>query len=266
MNRSVFMKALLGILVLVSAPAFAGKPSPKTFVLVHGAWQGPWAWEKVKKNLESKGQKVVIVELPGHGNDATAAKSVSMNVYRDKVIDAINTVTGKVVLVGHSMGGMVITAVADKIPSKIEKLVYVGAFVPASGQSLMELSMTDKEALLGPAIRPADGGLTLDIVPDSIVDIFCKDASADVQKDLLSHYKKEPAIPFGDKVIIDAATFAGFDKYYIKTLNDKAVGPQLQDRMITAAGIKKVYPLKSGHCPFLSMPDEMTKVLLTIVK
>src|SRR4051812_30327347 len=69
----------------------------KTFVLVHGAWQAPYVWQAVKEELERKKQKVIVVELPAHGDDYTLPVNVSMEVYRDKVIDAIKTVKGKVV-------------------------------------------------------------------------------------------------------------------------------------------------------------------------
>ncbi|WP_332369839.1 alpha/beta hydrolase [Spirosoma telluris] len=110
-------------------------PTTKTFVLVHGAWQAPYAWQSVKDQLVQQGQKVVVVELPGHGADNTSPATLSMDVYRDKVISAINALSENVILVGHSMGGMVVSAVAEKIPGRIDKLVYVGAFLPANGQS-----------------------------------------------------------------------------------------------------------------------------------
>lgn len=266
MRTSIFKKGLIGLILLAGFTAEASHHKPhKTIVLVHGAWQGPWAWQTVKAELINKGQKVVIIELPGHGSDVTSPQQASINSYRDKVLAVMNQIPGKVILVGHSMGGMVITAVADKAPEKIEKLVYVGAFLPTNGQSLMDLTMTDKESLLGKAISPGDGGLTLELLQDNIVPVFCADCSPNVQQQLLTHYKKEPAIPFGDKATVNAEAFAKLDKYYIKTLEDRAVGPDLQSRMITAAGITKVYPLQSGHSPFLSMPDSITKVLLTII-
>ncbi|CAN5478543.1 alpha/beta hydrolase [soil metagenome] len=251
---------------IVSCSKDDGNIPKKTFVLVHGAWQAAWVWQDVKTQLESRGQKVIVVELPAHGADTTSPLNVSIDLYRDKVIAAITKINGKIILVGHSMGGVVITAVAEKIPKQIEKLVYIGAFLPANGQSLLDLASTDAQSHLGPALRPADGGLTLDIVTDSIINIFCQDGSAQTKQLVLDKFKKEPAIPFQNKVTLTAAAFGSVDKYYIKTLQDHAVGPDLQSRMITAAGITKVYSIQSGHCPFLTMPDAVTKILLGIIK
>lgn len=110
--------------------------SSNTFVLVHGAWQAPYVWNTVKADLEKAGQKVIVVELPAHGDDFTSPADVSIDVYRDKVISAIEGSNSKVILVGHSLGGVVVSSVAETIPSKIKKLIYIAGFVPANGQSL----------------------------------------------------------------------------------------------------------------------------------
>jgi pimeloyl-ACP methyl ester carboxylesterase len=238
----------------------------KTFVLVHGAWQAPYVWATVEHQLTSAGQKVIIVELPAHGDDTTFPGRVSINAYRDKVIAAMSGVKGKVMLIGHSMGGVVVTAVAEKVPDQIEKLIYIGAFVPASGQSLFDLAATDKQSLLGPAIVPSKDQLTLDVVHDSIVNIFCQDATPAVQELMLKNYRPEPAIPFTNKVTLTAANYGRVDKYYIHTLLDHAIGLDLQHSMVAAAKISRTYNLNTGHSPFLSQPSEVTKLLLSITQ
>jgi pimeloyl-ACP methyl ester carboxylesterase len=237
---------------------------PKTFVLVHGAWQAPYVWEAVKKELELKGQKVVVVELPAHGNDTTSPATVSVDVYANTVIAAINGIKGKVILVGHSMGGVVVSSVAEKIPERIQKLIYIGAFVPSNGQSLLDLASQDKQSHLGPNLIPSKDQLTLDVVHDSIVSIFCQDAPKNVQQLVLYRYRAEPAIAFTNKVTLTAANFGKVDKYYIHTLMDHAIGADLQNQMVAAAKITKLYSINTGHCPFLSQPDEVTRLLLTI--
>ena len=135
----------------------------KTFVLIHGSWQAPWVWNKVENQLTKAGQIVTVVELPAHGDDVTLPINTSIDIYRDKVIAAISKTHGKVILVGHSLSGMIISEVAEKIPGKIEKLVYIGAYLPANGQSLLDLANMDKQSLLGPALIPSADQLTLDV-------------------------------------------------------------------------------------------------------
>ena len=267
------MKKITAGLLLIAASSFGlssyksgalHNTTKKTFVLVHGAWQAPYAWKTVQKELESKGEKVIIVELPGHGNDETSPVQLSMNAYRDKVIDALKKINGKVILVGHSMGGMVISAVAEKKPGQIEKLIYIGAFVPENGQSLMDLSMMDKQSLLGASIVPSQDHLTLDVKKENLINIFCQNATKEEQDMIMKNYRAEPAIPFTNKVTVTTANFGSVDKYYIHTTQDHAVGMDLQNQMADAANITKTYSINSGHCPFISKPDEVTKLLLQI--
>lgn len=240
--------------------------APKTFVLVHGAFQAAYAWDFVKARLEAEGQNVVVVELPGHGADQTPPATTSMDAYRDKVIAAINGVKGKVILVGHSMGGMVISAVAEQIPDRIEKLVYVAAFVPANGESLLSLAQQDQESLLGPALIPSADQLTLSVSNDNLVPIFCQDGSDAIKQLLISKNQPEPAIPFTNPVTLSAGAFGRVEKCYIRTTQDHAISIGRQDQMRTAAGITQVYSIDSGHCPFLSKPDEVADILLDVIR
>lgn len=267
--KKILSLALLiaSVLIIFVSCSKDGYVTPvNTFVLVHGAWQGPYVWSAVKTELESKGQKVIIVELPGHGADTTAPRTLSINAYRDKVVAAINNTSGKVILVGHSMGGVVISAVAEQIPDRIKKLVYVGAFLPANGRSLLDLALQDTQSLLGASLIPSADQLTLDIVRPNIVSIFCQDASDEIKNLVVSNFRVEPAIPFTDKAVLTDSNFGKVEKCYINTLQDHAIGINLQNQMLAAAHISNTYSVNSGHCPFLSKPDELVNIFLTITK
>ncbi|MBE9461885.1 alpha/beta fold hydrolase [Dyadobacter subterraneus] len=235
-----------------------------TYVLVHGAWQAPYVWDNVKASLEKNGHHALVVELPGHGNDQTAPQHLSIDVYRDKVIETLNKIDGKVILVGHSLGGMVISAVAEKVPAKIQELVYIGAYLPSSGQSLLDLANTDADALLGPSLRPSTDQLTLDVLRDNITNIFIQDGTDAIKNLVLKNYRAEPAIPFTNKVVLTSGNFGSVNKIYIKTLQDHVISPSLQGRMISAAGIKNIFQLNTGHSPFLSKPDSVSTLLINI--
>ena len=235
-----------------------------TFVLVHGAWQAPYVWESVRAQLLDAGNKVIVVELPGHGSDMTPPHLLSLDVYRDKVVDALSGVEGKIILVGHSMGGMVITHVAEKVPSKIRKLVYMGAFLPTSGQSLDELANTDPDSRLGPQLTLSDDKLTLDVKRDSLTYLFISDGTQADKEKVIANYRAEPVIPFTNKVTLTNERFGAVEKVYIKTLKDIVISPGLQDRMIAGAGIKTVYQIETSHSPFLAQPKAVADLLLKI--
>lgn len=233
-------------------------------MLVHGAWQAPYVWDKVSFALQHKGHKVIVVELPGHGIDTTPPQNLTLDVYRDKIIEALSKVTGPVILVGHSMGGMAITLTAETVPSRISQLVYLGAFLPASGQALADLAFSDPDSQLGPLLIPSADRLSLDVPRDRLTELFIHDGSRAEKERVLANYRSEPAIPFSNKVDLTKDGFGSVDKVYVRTLNDVVISPSLQDRMIAGAGIKTVYQLHTSHSPFLAQPDAVTDVLLQI--
>lgn len=244
------------------------KPVVKNYVLVHGAWQAPYVWDAVKATLISQGNNVTVVELPGHGSDQTAPSAITLNAYRDKVMAAVSQINGKVILVGHSLGGMIISAVAEQNPSKIEKLVYLSAYLPTSGQSLFALASTDAGSALGGNINGAPvlnvdtvHGI-IDVLHSQITNVFIQDGSTLAQNLVLQNYRVEPLAPFVTPVTLTAANFGSVEKVYIKTLQDRVVSPALQDRMIAAGNVKTVYQLNTSHSSFLVKPDSLA-ILLT---
>ena len=260
------LSAATSVFALASCTEENTTPSAQsqTYVLVHGAWQASYVWEAVRADLIKGGNKVIVVELPGHGADRTPAHTLTLDVYRDKVLEAISQVNEKVILVGHSMGGMVVSAVAEKAPAKISKLVYIGAFLPATGQSLVELAFSDPDSKLGPNLIESPDKLTLDVNRENLTNLFINDGAPAAKEKVLSNYRGEPSIPLTNKVSLTAQGFGSVEKVYIKTLQDVVVSPVLQDRMIAGAGIKTVYQVNTSHSPFLSQPAEVSDLLLKI--
>ena len=112
-----------------------------TFVLVHGAWHGGWCWHRVAEPLRQQGHQVFTPTLTGVGERAHfLAPTIDLVTHVRDVVAVIETEElDKIVLCGHSYGGMVITGVADTFPSRVDALVYLDAFVPEPGQSMVDL-------------------------------------------------------------------------------------------------------------------------------
>jgi len=112
-----------------------------TYVLVHGAWSGSFCWRKVRPLLQQAGHAVFTPSLTGLGERAhLATPDVNLTTHIQDVYNAIwyEDLTD-IILVGHSYGGMVVTGVADRMPERIQHLVYLDAFLPADGQSLYDM-------------------------------------------------------------------------------------------------------------------------------
>jgi pimeloyl-ACP methyl ester carboxylesterase len=268
MKRSIFP---LLIVVISAAVLSCNKshiltpPASRTFVIVPGAWSGPYAWDSVKADLQRSGNKVVVVQLPGHGSDNTPPQNLTLDVYRDKVISTIDSIGGQVILVGHSLGGAIISEVAEEVPSKIQKLVYVAGFVPTTGQSALALASTDTASVLGASLVHSDNNLTLDVVSDEIINSFIQDGTQGEQSLVLSNYKAEPAIPLTNAVTLTAANYGSVNKIYIKTLMDHAITPTLQNHMLAATPeFSATYQINTSHSPFLVKPDSLALLLTNI--
>jgi pimeloyl-ACP methyl ester carboxylesterase len=125
-------------LVIIRTAAQSQKP---TIVIVHGAWGGAWAFRKVDVELRAKGYNVYRPQLTGLGDRVHLTRpDIGLSTH---IEDVVNTILFEdlhdIVLVGHSYGGMVITGVADRVPDRIRKLIYVDALVPNDGESLMSI-------------------------------------------------------------------------------------------------------------------------------
>lgn len=111
-----------------------------TFFLVHGAWQGVWAWQTIVDRLGSAGHVAIAVDLPGDGSDATPAGDVTTMLYAERVAALIDAMPEdeKVIVVGHSMGGTVAAQVSELRPARIAVAVYLCAFLIRDGESIVD--------------------------------------------------------------------------------------------------------------------------------
>jgi pimeloyl-ACP methyl ester carboxylesterase len=240
----------------------------KTFVLVHGAFAGKYAWDKVKSALEKEGYKVIVFDLPGHGVDNTAPAAATLESYVKTTINKINEQQGTVILVGHSMGGMVISQVAEQIPDKIEKLVYLSAFLPKDGEDMISLASNpnNKESVVtNDKLEFSTDFSSATLKKEIVIPSFAEDCDAATQQLILSKQRPEPTAVFQAKMHLTPQNFGSIPKYYIETTHDKNVGVSLQRWMASRNGnIEKVFSLASGHSPYFEKPSELTAILKEI--
>ncbi|MBE7147534.1 alpha/beta fold hydrolase [Bacillus mycoides] len=229
-----------------------------TYVLVHGAWQGEWAWELVKPQLEALGHTVVTLDLPGSGKDMTPSQNVTLDSYVDAVTDIINQQNENVILVGHSMGGIVITQTAEYIPNKIDKLVYLCAFLPQNGESLG--SKLDGEA--GPQFSINENDMTAELIPELTEQTFLNATEDEAIKEAsFNKMRPQPLRPFQQELKISEENFGTIDRIYIETTLDRAIPVDFQRRMNTETPCTKIITLEADHSPFFSKTTELVNYL-----
>jgi len=265
MKTAILMMAMC-ILGFTTFAQKETKKNSKTIVLVHGAWFDASGWDSVTPQLKAKGYNVIAVNLPGHGADNTPFATISLQTYVNAVKNAIGDRTN-VILVGHSMGGIVISQVAEAIPGQIKELVYLAAYLPKTGESLLSLAKQDADSHVGKYLQIDQNTGSASIAKDGIIDVFAADAPADKDESIINNFKADPLGPLATPVTLTDGNFGSVKKVYIHTANDHAVSFALQQTMVKNNGhISKEYTLTSSHTPFISMPDKLAAVLIITSK
>jgi pimeloyl-ACP methyl ester carboxylesterase len=234
------------------------------FVLVHGAFGGSWSWRDMADRLTQAGHQATAFDLPGHGSDATPLDQVTLDTYAGRVCEVLAQ-GPPALLTGQSMGGMVITQAAARCPQHVAGLVYVAAFAPQDGQSLIEITQLPEatgdqvQANLVVEGDPPIATMPVDAAPEALYHCAESDQAAWAAQQLGPQPVAAFTQPF--RVGDQAEAFANLPRAYVTCLQDRAIMPALQRRMHTAAGCDPVIEIDTDHSPWLSRPDELFAAL-----
>jgi pimeloyl-ACP methyl ester carboxylesterase len=228
-----------------------------TFVLIHGAASGGWIWYKVVPLLEKQGHTVVAPDLPSHGRDKTPIAAVSLQGYVDRVCQILDAQRDPVFLVGHSMGGGVITQTAEYRPDKIKTLVYLAALLPGNGESMLQIAQRDTESLLLPNTVFAEDQRSVTFREEALKEIAYGDCSDEDMALVKALLVPQAVAPLTTPITTTAVNFGRLPRVYIECLQDRALSPSLQRILYTALPCQKVISMDTSHSPFFSAPEEL---------
>ena len=242
-------KFALFLILLLSFPClniFAQQP---TYVIVHGAWGGSWQFKNTANELEKLGSKVYRVNLTGLGERYHLANAdINLSTH---IKDVVNTILferlNSVILIGHSYGGMVVTGVADSIPEKLKKVIYLDAFLPENGESVAAY---------------VEGSPTADIIssPDGeyVFPSWVKDTTAfprdvphplaSIKESIVLKNSKRLEIPSTYILTFDPKNGVGKDDFYFFSTRAKKYN-------------WKVIEMEADHNPQINKLDELVKIL-----
>jgi pimeloyl-ACP methyl ester carboxylesterase len=230
----------------------------KTFVFVHGTWHGGWCWRRVADALEKKGHKVYAESLTGVGDRShLLAKDVNLTTHVGDVVNLVKWEDLKdIVLVGHSSAGFIITQAAEQIGSSVASIVYLDAFVPQPGDSLLSLANPGPRKAMEEAV--ARGDLAAKPVPAAVFKVNERD-QAWVDAKCTPH----PLAAIVEKVTAADAREKIARKTYIRSGFPSPVFDQTLAKMKTTPGWK-TYEVASGHDVMIDMPDRLVEILLEV--
>jgi pimeloyl-ACP methyl ester carboxylesterase len=240
-------------------------PRLRTFVLVHGMSHGGWAWGALAARLERAGHRVIAPDLPGHGRRAHERARATVDRYAAAVADAMMLHGAHdAVVVGHSMGGVVIPKVAERVPARVRHLVFLAAVVLPHGGSLIETQMAPpSRALLRGLARSGAGAVQY---PASIEwarwmsDLAPGDARV---VDALARLTPQPFTPWAERADMRRFFALRMPCTYIRCLRDQAVTPARAAEYAARLGVTPI-DMDCAHNPMLSAPAALAKILESV--
>ena len=174
-----------------------------TFVLVHGAWHGGWAWDRIVPGLEAAGARALAPTLTGLADDRLGdGATVCLRTHVEDVVGVLDTLTNEpVVLVGHSYAGLVVREAANRRPERVKKIVLVDGWAGPDGSSLLSLAPT----WFGDGIHAAvEDGCHPRLIPAPHPAVFGIGAPDDVRL-LEQRLRPQPLRTFTDPTILTGA-------------------------------------------------------------
>ena len=235
-----------------------------TYLLIHGAWHGGWCWRKVVPLLEAKGHRVLAPDLPGHGEDITATATVTLKSYTDRVCEIATAQTEPVILVGHSMGGVAITQAAENCPKQIAALVYVCAFLPRNGDSLMTWASQDQASMVNPSTTEPRADGALEFKREHRLEAFYGNCAEQDVAFAQSRLVAQSGAPLGTPVETTAERWGRIPRYYIECARDRAITLNLQREMQKHSPCRQTFSIDTDHSPFFSTPEQRADIFLRI--
>ena len=222
-----------------------------TYVLVHGAWSGPWYWRDLTAQFDERGVAWRTVDLPSAQRDGDPLADLDQDA---AVVATACEGLGNVVLVGHSYGGAVVTQAAHLV-GELSRIVYIAAIVPAKGESATDVSrlvpvrtiLDEAMTLEGPVLR---------LNPDLVAAAFYHDCEPAIQGWAIPQHSTQTLASFRSPRTGPDVPVAS---RYIVCRDDRAIDPSLQD--ILATRCSERVDLPSGHSPFFSHPAELADLI-----
>jgi len=233
----------------------------KTFVLVPGAWLGGWAWHPVARLLRERGYAVVTLTLPGLSYGSSPAGLRLADAVDFVVSEVEHRDLSDVILVSHSWGGYPATGAAHTLASRVSKIIYYNAVVPAQGAS-----MADENAAYGQAIHASIADSPEGTVPlplDALRMGLMQDESAELQQLVFAMMLPQPGGYMVDVLDVPEVTTIGLDAAYVLGVDDISLarpGAEFAARL----GVEPLM-VSGSHMAMLSHPESVADAFVSLL-
>lgn len=224
-------------------------------VLIHGAGTGSWVWDRMAPLLTGP---ALAVDLPGRASVPADPRTVTLDDAVEAVEAQVRAWDGRpVVVVAHSLGGMLVPGLADRLSDRLVSCVLVGAAVPLEGGTLLRAMGFPWSLLLRGLFALQPGGTKPPA--RSIRRVLAHDVDRAATDELVERYVKEPRGYYTEPA---GAVPSSLEVTYVKLLRDRSqISPRRQDRMIRSLGAPTVAELDTGHMAMLADPPGLAAIV-----
>ena len=232
------------------------------FLFLHGSWHGAWCWHKVLPEVAGAGNKTVAVDLPGRGRNPALPMTVSLSRMVDVAERALSR-GDKTTVVVHSRSGIVASALAERVPDRIARTIYLASYMLPTGRRVLDY-LPDRPSLMHGNIAVSRAGLWDWLDPKVYREALyadCAVADVELARALLV---REPVRPALTRLALTADRYGRVPRAYIRLSQDRAVSPQLQDRLISETGACRVETINASHSAYFSQPERLAAVILAL--
>jgi pimeloyl-ACP methyl ester carboxylesterase len=240
------------------------------FVCVHGSFHGAWRWEHLTPLLEARGHTVVTPNLPGSGGDTAPLENANLQTYATRIAATIDSVAGPVVLVGHSMGGIVSSQTAEWRSHRLHAVVYVNGLLLRSGESLVSFIDAHRhlgvEDLVLKNMWVSGDGATAVFPRAHSNEVFYNTSRADQAAWASGRLRPQPTQVYHDALKLTPERYGRVRRFYIEGLQDRAVSMLYQHAMTENMPCERVYTLDCDHSPFLSAHTQLADILEAVAQ
>jgi pimeloyl-ACP methyl ester carboxylesterase len=234
------------------------------FVLVHGGGHGGWCWKWTAALLRKAGHEVFTPTLTGFGDRAHLIEAAtSFEIFVDDIVQTLQFEDlENVMLVGHSMGGVIIPRVAEAVPERIGSVIWLAAAVCADNESLLDTipqsPWVAKAVELGP-----DGTAHTD--PDLILDAGIHDGTPEERRFVRDRHRPYPPHALVEPGRLSAFLALDLPTAYIMTADDRTIEPKVQQAMAQRLPGARIGEVDAGHDCMITRPDDVAAALIALI-
>ena len=239
-----------------------------TFVLVHGAWAGGWIWKKIIPSLRAAGHDVYATTGTGLGDRVhLAGPTVDLDTHITDVVNALKwEELTAVTLVGWSYGGMIITGVADRVPERLARLVYLDASVPVDGENSYDVDLSAEEARASDRAAAEALGMPGFLVVEPYVEWIESLLPDRADREwVFANLVPQPIATYTQPIRLRNPAATAIPRIFVRCTEDTAgVGNPTEDRVRSTPGWQ-YRELAENHLAPINAPQATAEILLSLV-